>query len=69
MKLRESLTDRDGSGGTKVIYPTSIEIYPNNVLFFVWGILSSFAACAFWILFLVAVGIKANQKFPIPRRK
>jgi len=58
MKLRESLTDRDSNGGTKVIYPFGITIYPNNVLYFWWCILSSVIGGVFWTLFIVAVGVK-----------
>ena len=56
MKLRESLTDSDESGGTAVISPMGLEIYPNNVLYFLWCICSCIALCVFWILFGVAAG-------------
>ena len=62
MKLRESLTDRNDNGGTKVIYPMGIEIYPNNAMYFWWSLLSGVLACGFWSLFFVAVGIKAKIK-------
>jgi len=62
MKLRESLTDRDDNGGTKVIYPMGIAIYPDNVMYFWWCLLSVVFACGFWILFGVAVGIKVKVK-------
>ena len=62
MKLRESLTDRDDNGGTKVIYPMGIAIYPNNVMYFWWSLLSGVFACGFWSLFFVAVGVKIKVK-------
>ena len=60
MKLRESLTDRDESGGTKVISPEGIEIYPDNALYFWWSTLSCIAMCVFWTLFLAAIGAKVK---------
>lgn len=53
MKLRESLTD-DGESGVYVTTPEGISIYPNNVAYFWWCLISLIAACAFWILFLAA---------------
>lgn len=50
MKLRESLTD-EGESGVNVTIPEGISIYPNNVAYFWWGLISFIAACAFWILF------------------
>lgn len=47
MKLRESLTNEDG-----VISPVGISIYPNNLLFALWGWLS-FIALAFSGIWLV----------------
>ena len=62
MKLRESLTDRS-DGGTAVIVPDGITIYPDNVLYFWWGLLSCTALCVFWILFGVAAeGNTADKK-------
>ena len=58
MKLRESLTDRDTSGGTKVVVPMGIEIHPNNALYFWWSALSCAALCIFWTLFSIAAGMK-----------
>ena len=46
MKLRESLTDRD-NGNTEVTHPTGISIYPNNVLYFWWGMASIIGICVF----------------------
>jgi len=63
MKLRESLTDRDGNGGTKVILPMGIAIYPDNVIYFWWAALSCAVMCVFWTLFLIAIDYKAiNEK-------
>ena len=57
MKLRESLTDRDGSGGTAVILPEGITVYPNNVMYFWWGWVSCIGLCVFWTLFGIKVGV------------
>jgi len=51
MKLRESLTDRSSSDGTKVVHPEGISIYPQNVLYFWWGLISMIALCLSWTLF------------------
>jgi len=56
MKLRESLTDRSSSGGTEVVHPEGISIYPNNVLYFWWCLLSLTGLCVFWALFGIAYG-------------
>lgn len=53
MKLRETLTDSN-SDGTTVTVPGGISIYPNNVGYFWWGIISSIACFVFWILFMIA---------------
>lgn len=53
MKLRETLTDNNDSG-TSVTVPNGISIYPNNVGYFLWGIISSIACSIFWILFMIA---------------
>ncbi len=52
MKLRESLTDNSDTG-TEVTVPEGISIYPSNVGYFWWGLISSIAACVFWILFMI----------------
>ena len=62
MKLRESLTDRDGNGGTKVIYPDGIEIYPDNVLYFWLSMVSGVFACVFWSLFLASLGVEIKRE-------
>jgi len=61
MKLRESLTDRS-NGGTSVILPEGISVYPNNVMYFVWGWASCIALCAFWLLFLISLDLDGNLK-------
>lgn len=53
MKLRESLTD-DKESGVSVTMPDGISIYPNNVLFFLWGVLSIVGCLVFWIMVLVS---------------
>ena len=53
MKLRESLTD-DKESGVSVTMPDGISIYPNNVLFFWWGLLSIVGCLVFWIMVLVS---------------
>ncbi len=49
MKLRETLTDDSGENGTKVTVPNGITIYPNNVLYCLWGVFSFVLGCVFWI--------------------
>ena len=39
MKLRETLTD-EGSEGVEVTFPEGIELYPNNIIYFWWGLIS-----------------------------
>ncbi|MCL2812467.1 MAG: hypothetical protein FWD25_11360 [Clostridia bacterium] len=51
MKLRESLTDRSSSDGTKVVHPEGISIYPHNVLYFWWGLISMIALGVSWTFF------------------
>jgi len=58
MKLRESLTERSEGGGTQVIVPLGISIYPNNVIYFWLSMLSCAGLCVFWTLFGIAAGIK-----------
>lgn len=53
MKLRETLTDYNDNG-VSVTLPNGIEIYPNNVLYFWWSLISGILCFAFWIMFLVA---------------
>jgi len=59
MKLRESLTDRESGGGTKVIVPSGITIYPDNSLYFWWCTLSTILMTAFWTIFT----IQAEKKY------
>ena len=61
MKLRESLTDSDSSGATSVIIPDGITVYPNNMLYFLWALLSLILTIIFWILFLKSLGIKITS--------
>ncbi len=49
MKLRESLTD-EKDGDLSVTVPDGISIYPYNVLYFVWALLSILFALMFGIL-------------------
>jgi len=46
MKLRESLTDNEGT----ILTPQGIEIYPHNKVFFWWATLSTVAASVFWLI-------------------
>jgi len=61
MKLRESLTDRGSDSGTSVILPEGITIYPNNVMYFWWGMLSVAASCLFWTLFIAALDLEIKS--------
>lgn len=47
MKLRESLVDTGES--TSVTVPEGISVYPNNVIYFIWGWLSFISAVILWI--------------------
>ena len=49
MKLRESLTDTT-SGSSSVTVPDGISIYPNNVAYFWWSLISMVGATLFLIL-------------------
>lgn len=51
MKLRETLTD-EGESGIEVTIPDGISIYPNNVSYFWWSIISLVAMCIFGVLWL-----------------
>lgn len=51
MKLRETLTD-EGENGVEVTIPDGISIYPNNVSYFLWSIISFIATCIFGVLWL-----------------
>lgn len=52
MKLRETLTDENNSG-VVVTFPDGISIYPSNVLYFWWGILSIIFSLSLWLKILV----------------
>lgn len=43
LKLRDTLTDH-GEKGTKVIYPDGLSIYPNNLVFALFAVVSAFMA-------------------------
>lgn len=49
MKIRETLTDAEESG-VEVTYPNGISVYPNNVGYFLWAILSLVGMVAFFSL-------------------
>jgi len=52
MKLRETLLDGEG-GKNSVTVPPGISLYPNNVIYFLGGLLSLFAlvgSCVLWYL-------------------
>lgn len=49
MKLRETLTDEKDSG-VSVTIPRGISIYPSNVLYFGWGMLSNILCVVLWII-------------------
>ncbi len=48
MKLRETLTDQKESS-VSVTHPDGISIYPNNVLYCIWGVLSFIACVVLWM--------------------
>lgn len=54
MKLRETLTDEEESG-VSVTIPDGIEIYPSNLLYFLWGVCSAIAGVILWIKFCVCL--------------
>ena len=54
MKLRETLTDESESG-VSVTIPDGISVFPNNVMYFWWGLLSSILCVIFWILVLCSL--------------
>lgn len=49
MKLRETLTDTS-DGDISVTVPNGISIYPYNLAYFLWSILSLIGATVFWLL-------------------
>ena len=53
MKLRETLTDDSGDSGTSVTIPEGISVYPNNVMYAIWGWVSFILAAAFWIAYYI----------------
>lgn len=40
MKLRETLLDNDDKGKTKITYPAGVYIYPYNIGYLLWAIIS-----------------------------
>ena len=75
MKLRESLTDSgDSNGTTNVITPSGITVYPDNMLYFIWGFLSCVATIVLWTLFLASLDLKIetvteNKKITIKKKE
>lgn len=53
MKLRETLTDETESG-VSVTIPNGISIFPKNIEYFWWGLISFILCLVFWILVVVA---------------
>ena len=53
MKMRESLTDEKQSG-VSVTMPDGISIYPKNIFYFWWGLLSFICCLGSWIMLFVA---------------
>ncbi len=53
MKLRETLTDEEDSE-VSVTVPDGISIYPSNVSYFGWGLLSGILCIVLWLLTLCA---------------
>lgn len=53
IKLRESLTDEE-KNGVSVTIPDGISVYPNNVLYFWWGLFSGIFCFGFWMATFVA---------------
>jgi len=56
MKLRESLTDRS-DGNTAVTHPAGISVYPHNVLYFWWGLISLVGVSTFWTWWGINIGL------------
>ena len=61
MKLRESLTDAS-DGSTSVTIPEGISIYPQNMIYFIWGGLSLIGTCLFWTIVLIKAEIPLEVK-------
>lgn len=47
MRVHESLTASGSKGAQETVSPDGISIYPHNVPFFWWGLLSALFACLF----------------------
>lgn len=60
MKLRETLTDQKDYG-VSVTAPDGITIYPNNVVYFWWGLLSFlFTIASFCVAYIKYLGLIGN---------
>ena len=55
LKLRESLTD-GGAENTSVTMPEGISVYPQNVVYFWWGMLSGVGMTIFWVVWGTMTG-------------
>ena len=55
MKVRETLTDNGGEGGTTLTIPTGISRYPHNALFGILLTISIILLSVCWIPFVVEV--------------
>ena len=53
MRLREALTDNNESG-VSVTIPDGISIYPKNIVYFWWGVLSFVFCLCFWCIAIIA---------------
>lgn len=52
MKLRETLVDH-AQAGVSVTIPPGIAIYPNNLLYMLWAVVSGLLAAVFWFFWFV----------------
>jgi hypothetical protein len=69
MKLRESLTDSSDGDSTSVITPEGITVYPNNVIYFIWGLGSFVLMIVFWIAFCISIDLKLDTDTVQVRKK
>lgn len=61
MKLRESLTDNT-DGSSSVIVPSGISIYPHNVAYFWWSVISFAGLTTFFFMWAVAYEKATGKK-------
>ena len=54
MRVHESLVS-DGKNGQSIVVPEGISIYPHNVLFLWWGLLSGLTCCVFGLWALLEI--------------